>query len=412
MTLLTVTLEQPAQVTQRVRNGNINHTEEFIPGGAVRGAFAAAWISRHGQPTPTNRRRSAFVELFEGGVRFGPLYAGQPPLPLSVYGHKYADGVGCPRAEIDTALEPDPTASFACPCGETFEQVRGLRASETPRVRRHTSAPIHGSGVALSGSLHSRDAIVAGSILSGQLLSEQADLIDELADLGPLQLGGRRTTHGLARAAVTGSDNTPAPQRHPGGGIIIRLGSPAVLVDDEGRPALAPSPRELTAALRVPAQVANVWARWDQLGGWHAASGLPKHSEVCVAAGSTYLVRCDGEVPDDALAALARRGLGLRRHEGFGHLSGQPVLRRSRAEKEEERNAWARLVTSMASLRLNPALHSDIRAHLAGDAKAESRARAHAASDRFGLAEPQLDRLLKLPSETIVKILDEWKMTS
>ena len=66
--------------------------------------------------------------------------------------------------------------------------------------------------------------------------------------------------------------------------------------------------------------VERVWARRERVGGWHAASRLPKPVELAVAAGSVLLLCFDQPPPSDGLLALSGRGIGLRRSEGFGAL--------------------------------------------------------------------------------------------
>ncbi len=45
---LTLTLSQPAQLGDRARKDFVLSTMEHVPGSVVRGAFAAAWLARHG----------------------------------------------------------------------------------------------------------------------------------------------------------------------------------------------------------------------------------------------------------------------------------------------------------------------------------------------------------------------------
>ena len=56
------------------------------------------------------------------------------------------------------------------------------------------------------------------------------------------------------------------------------------------------------------------------------ASGLPKHTELAVCAGSTFAISPGGHgsFDRDKVISLLGRGLGLRRHEGFGHLRQSP----------------------------------------------------------------------------------------
>lgn len=342
MATLTLTLRQPAQLSTSLRSDGVIDTVDHVPGWVVRGALANAWIRSHGRPesAPTRQR---FIELFEGGVRFGPLFQGEPPSPLSVFEHKYEPqkAKGCQMAPVDAAEEPalSPLADCAA-CGQAWKEVRPHHAREATHVR--TSVVIDPTtDTAAKGKLFSRRRIPArtrsqGNAAAGeQSLNTTAftgdvtgpeSLVNELLALQGVRIGGRKTSHGSVSLAAS---ETPArmPWLRTDGVLIIPFISPAVFVDDAGRPTTVPSPEELSEVLGVKAQVIRRWVRWDAVGGWHAASGLPKPTEIVVAAGSTYAVKLDGPLSAGSLARLAERGLGLRRHEGFGHIGGRtPVL--------------------------------------------------------------------------------------
>jgi hypothetical protein len=79
------------------------------------------------------------------------------------------------------------------------------------------------------------------------------------------------------------------------------------------------------------------------VGGWHVASGLPKPAELAVAAGSAFIIRTERAVANADIQRLASRGVGLRRHEGFGDLAGPPLLRDGReARLARQRHARRR----------------------------------------------------------------------
>ena len=108
------------------------------------------------------------------------------------------------------------------------------------------------------------------------------------------------------------------------------------------------------------------------------ASGLPKPVELAVAPGSTYLLETEREVTDEALAGLGRRGLGLRRHEGFGDLAPPPVLAQGRLTRDAENQRRQALLDSVAPLRGMAVTRPEVRqqlldqlaAHAAGDQSA------------------------------------------
>ena len=143
----------------------------------------------------------------------------------------------------------------------------------------------------------------------------------------------------------------PTPQRRDDGMLVLRLRSPGIFTDPQGRPSRDPDPSELTEVLGTPARVVRRWTRWQQAGGWHIASGLPKPSELAVAAGSTYLISAERTVADPVLAQLGQRSLGLRRHEGFGDLAPPPELKPGRRARDTETRRLRVLMDTVAPLR-------------------------------------------------------------
>ncbi|MEI2776358.1 MAG: type III-B CRISPR module-associated Cmr3 family protein [Tetrasphaera sp.] len=324
MTNLTVTLLQPAQVSTGRRSDNVRETADHLPGWVVRGAFAAAYIRCFGPPTDPHYRED-FVSLFEGGVRFPPLFNKDRPYPLSVLTHKYGPR-GCQAGDLDLALQP-LTLEASLRCADCSEPLKGLRGlPKRPPVDRHTSTQVAARGVAVAETLHSRDSLRSGLSFSGSLIgdSQALELLKEIADEVNVSIGGRRTTKGMVKAQF--ADSPPGqvglPLIRDDGLLVLRMESPSVFVNQDGRPQPVPDTDELAGVLRVQhAQVVRHWSRWEHIGGWHAASRLPKPVEIAVAAGSTYLIRTGTRPPDEALAHLLTRGLGLRRHEGFGHVA-------------------------------------------------------------------------------------------
>ena len=130
------------------------------------------------------------------------LRPGTEFLPLSVVTHKYPAEETCAEVEYDRALIA--AAPLRCPdCGSPLDQVKALRGDRPP-VRRRTSVSIGESGVARRGVLFTRETLEAGQEFRGTLVAGDAALLAVLAGLGPIRVGGRRTTHGLAEVTVRG----------------------------------------------------------------------------------------------------------------------------------------------------------------------------------------------------------------
>jgi CRISPR-associated protein Csx10 len=377
---LTFTLRQPAQIGDRAREDFTLGTLDYIPGTVARGAFAAAWLARNGVAEPGTSQREQFLRLFEGQVRFGALLAaGTEFTPLSVAGHKYQHTDDCPVIEYDLAeAEPGWFPEPCECCGSPFEQRKGLRGDGKERLRkqRRASVAISDRGVAASGQLFTRETLEAGQRFTGTLAGTDDDLAI-LAGLGPVRVGGRRTTHGKAEVSIAATVPPPTAEQREDGKLIIRLRSPGIFTDQRGRPSLEPDAAELRHVLGTDAKVIERWARWHQVSGWHIASGLPKPGELAAGAGSTYLVEADGDVCAETLAALGLRGLGLRRHEGFGDLAPPPELGEGKNARDKKALEQQRLIDSVRPLlgfsarfpRQWPHVREALRGHVSGNTR-------------------------------------------
>jgi CRISPR-associated protein Csx10 len=294
-----------------------------IPGSVLRGALAKAWIARRGLPD------SDFRRLFDGRVRFGPLFAeGSSVLPLSVRVCKYlpthctpwyadaafpaAAGAAQPPTDWD-----DATGHWRSGRGD----VVGPGGTTVPNDPVASTAIEPSTGTAKEANLFSRDSLRPGLVFTGAVVGDDAALqllIEAVSDLERLELGGRSSVMGSARLSLTGIEAPVGPEPSTDR-VVLRLASPAFLVDNAGRPTL-----DVASALRRRAfsgEVERVWARslTDGTGGFHGASRLPKPVDVGLAAGTTIALRtADDDI--GVLGSLVTDGIGLRRSEGFGWL--------------------------------------------------------------------------------------------
>jgi CRISPR-associated protein Csx10 len=310
-------------------------THSFAPGSVLRGALAAAWIAENGPPTAGSG--AAFRELFDGPVRYGPMFVpGTAVVPVSVRRCKYPRDARCASQAVDEAFE----TGRDCPaCHGPLEPGKGqvmLPAGITEeRITRTSIDPQ--TGKAADGELYAHGALPAGTILTGYIYGRDPWLERPRR----LRLGGRRTVSGAAdyqavplRPAEedqvpndwpglpsTTESGRPAerilePSGHSEVHLVIRLVSPAIFVDAAGRPSLEPDPLLDLGGARVSRR----WARPVIWSGWHAASRLPKPEEVCAVAGSTYVITGPPGTLHELAERLPRDGAGLRRTEGFGDI--------------------------------------------------------------------------------------------
>lgn len=319
--ILTAKSRVSAGATAEVVNSRRAHT--VIPGSTVRGALASVWVADHGVdwPDPDFRR------LFEQALTVRQAVPERVKLdPMSLVSCKYpmVDEFGrkCEDERRDLALDvaegTDP--AFICPvCGGSWESGRGWRTHEATTVATTRTALNH--GVAKDQELFTRRALERHSVLRGSLsFEESVASADELAwfanTIRPLRIGGQRSVLGAVEFSATRVTDEPTViKRGLRGRLVLRAASP-LIVTGPGGAATTDATTALQRVLGAGVTVVAQWRRPVLLSGWHMASGLPKPQEWALAAGSTFVVE---GAPDDTPERL-RRGVGLRRNEGFGDL--------------------------------------------------------------------------------------------
>ncbi|MGH4021620.1 MAG: RAMP superfamily CRISPR-associated protein, partial [Pseudonocardiaceae bacterium] len=192
-----VRAEQPLHLGSQLDTGWLTGTHRFVPGSVLRGALAALWLAEHRPPKPTTTGDVEFQRLFEGGVRFGPLYPSDDALrPLSVFGCKYADDDTCRSFTHDAAF--DGAAPAACPvCGSPVEASKGH--VDGVRVVEHTRVQLDERERAADGQLYTRRALPAATQLTGLIDGDpDGDMAWLTQTERSVRFGGRRSTSGLA----------------------------------------------------------------------------------------------------------------------------------------------------------------------------------------------------------------------
>jgi CRISPR-associated protein Csx10 len=288
-------------------------SHDHVPGSVLRGALAAAWIAEHGTPTRGGAQQAEFRALFDGDIRYGPLLPdGSQMVPLSVLRCKYPIDDGCRAVAVDRAFRAFDDSDRCPSCGWLLTRGKGGLAG-APRMERSMRTSIKpGSGRVVDGELYAHAALPAGTVLTGTVHGRHGWLESQRT----VWLGGRRTVGGEAALTWTPIPDRPVPAWTAAGGdaLVVRLLSPAVFVDPAGRPRPDPDPSlDLCGAT-----VARAWTRPVEWSGWHAASRLPKPTDLVAATGSTYRITGPRDVLDELADRIHRHGWGLRRAEGFG----------------------------------------------------------------------------------------------
>lgn len=338
--LLTATLTQTAALGVTGRADHRHDTYDHVPGSVLRGALAACWLRTPGAPGPDD---GAFREVFEGDGSFGPLHSSTSlPVPLSAHVHKAGLDAPCGTPWWDAVDGLVPEVCPKCrPSSAKLEPSKG-QPTGPAAISSRSRVAIGADGLAEDGRLFRRAALDRGTVLTGWVSGPAVDALTPGGTaVSRLRFGGERSIRGTADIQV--SEAAPPPVRAEGRTVILRLSSPGVFVDRTGHPTDKPSKPELADLLDVKIADVRAWTRWTEVGGWHMASGLPKPRDRAVTAGSTYRIECAAPPAPERLAALAARGIGLRRREGFGALYGLPVA--------DDRNAaYAVIRTAVAAL--------------------------------------------------------------
>lgn len=318
--------------------GNDKASLHYVPGSVLRGALAAAWIREYGPPTRGNPDRDAFIGIFERDIRFGSLFAqGSSLTPLSALWCKYPTDDRCRDWSWDAAADGDMSQ---CPhCGRAAVAGKGEVSGVVP-VRVVRTRLDESTGRAMDQTLRARHELPRGQVFRGRI----AGWHEWLGQQREAHLGGQRSVNGHTRLSFspqTGGFTVRAAVSPDT--LIVRLLSPAILVDDAGRPAIALR-EEICRVLGLSADTdldrlrTREWSRPVKVGGWHAASGLPKPTEYALSMGSTLrlVLRPGVAVDSDRLSALADEGIGLRRVEGFGEVELNPAAWRKPAVTDRQ----------------------------------------------------------------------------
>src|SRR5690606_4729206 len=97
---------------RRPRETGAIDTHRHVPGSVLRGALANVWIREHGPlHEVSEEKRAEFLYLFEGPVRYGPLFdTASGIVPLSVVTCKYRPYEKCHSFYHDRA-DPDAAST-------------------------------------------------------------------------------------------------------------------------------------------------------------------------------------------------------------------------------------------------------------------------------------------------------------
>ncbi len=394
-----ITLKSPITTGGRKPTGQAVEAVQHIRGGLIRGAVAKAWLADSESGEPDADFRQLFLNDSAGIFR--NCYPGSSVLPATATGCKdFAGFLLTDDTEkhgiFDTLLErlvaekADWLYQPNCPhCDGRVETQGGFYAQSnefyekrTLNTRLLTRVAINRQRkVAADELLYSLTAVDPLSVegkkvnLHGSARVPSA-LVSRVADTLQKQvqrLGGG-TSRGLGRVCVKvikHEDSDSLEQRicdfnkalqgvckaychlpnvemdaFEGTYFSVDLQSDAILTAEDGwqRSMIltAPMLQEMTGC---DAEVALIrsFASYDYVGGWNAAWGLPKATDLATHMGSVFVFHtADIDSWISALKMLEKVGIGSRSEEGFGQILICDPFHLWTREKVKSKAAWLR----------------------------------------------------------------------
>lgn len=364
---LTATLRSPVHLGAKNTSANFLAGLGYIPGRALLGAAAWAWLDAGGHASMPE-----FTQKYvSGAVSWGDLH----PVPQDGATGAPIDGVPVvvPRTVkvcklfhrdhgyVDTLISR--SAPNECShridgarCGVGLKRLEGVLLEQAngswqpPKLhRQHRTHVAIGfeTGTAKPGALYSREVLREGQIFRGQILcADDVTARSVLADLKDLPLavgGGRSRGYGrieiqverdaapsLSVGKIVRQSQSIAAQRAPAASAVryftLTAASPWCLREPDGGYARSLTTSWLARALGVNKEIAQVLAgeaRSEARSGWDGAAGLPTEVRYLVLAGSTFLCSVTGlddEGFEERLLRLLQRGIGSHRVEGLGRI--------------------------------------------------------------------------------------------
>lgn len=344
---LPVTLEARSQLLMSGEVGDEMQSCGYIPGYAVLGAFAGAYV-KDTEADPASD--AVFERLFlSGDTRWGTLYPSDgsgalfAPAPLSV--RRYKDSPDCINllcGNPDTNRIMKGMGAALLSCGTGLERFVSVSAEMNVEYH-HQRAKDRSVGKALeterggdNGVFFQFETLEREQFFSGRVVGSAQDL-QLIASLLPpdgiMFLGRSKGTQygecrlSLGEIAPCGASKSPR-RWAPGAMMAFRLLSDTVLVNEYGYA----DPRadllrdELCRLLGLSAEemqkisIEDAYSKKKNLAGYLGVWNLPKIQHPALAAGTVLKLR-NGTERDLPMEPLFGRSAGIRTAEGCGMFS-------------------------------------------------------------------------------------------
>lgn len=317
----TLVAQTPVSAGKSGERSNVRHAHTVIPGGTVRGALAASWW----KTTPPGTAAD-FAELFDRDLLVGQAVPTDLELiSASARACKYRSLESCADVLQERGLPDRANTWDTCwECGGPLTPISGWRRMPKERssaLVSRTRGALTDREQAAHGQLFTRQAVVgtgddAAATFAGVIRAPErwTHWLDHLQ----IRVGGGRSLD-YGRAQLTIAPQSWPPLRG-GGRCLLRLTSPAILLDEFGGPdvSIAGWQSEIRRVTgdQVTLSAEAAWLRTESVSGWHMRSRLPKAHDWALAAGSVAVL--------EGLSAPGwqrlQSGIGVRTLEGYGQV--------------------------------------------------------------------------------------------
>lgn len=356
----TLRLLEPVLANSLAGDANSAQSMVFVPGGLVRGALIGIYLRRHGQSDAADE---PFRRLFlSGQTRYLHAYPVRgdergAPAPLAWKtpkheGEKRRTAINLARREPD-----DDRALKGMRYAGWWKRGNSVQVAEIDhQVNVHTQRDaVFGRAREGQGAVFRYEALPAGLVLEGVILTESQQSMDELMALflakegvpEPLEIWlGKGRTAGYGRVRIENLRELPSLWRdgwqrwetdRPSSmddsepdylesvlpdsvsTFFLTFLSAGLVRDDGGQFTFDPS-TALSARLNGIVRVKPIAREREIVGGFNRAWGLPLPQVGAIKAGSVFVVEADTPIAVAELNKIEQSGLGERRAEGFGRI--------------------------------------------------------------------------------------------
>lgn len=331
-------------ITSSAGETNTVETMPYIPGTAVLGSLAHRYMKEYCANTAPHTDAVFRRWFLEGGLTFTNAYimnsdtqAVYFPAPHSVVKKKYGNPKSCPAFDL-LFTDPEEIEESTEGMQGKFIAITG-KTIETGKIGRslnfhHARDPK--TGTPEDERFFNYESLDAGQRFVGWIVGDATELqafrdfLEQkaLVPEATLYVGrSKNAQYGKVEMQVEANLMqeffSEIPREDPDeldiedGGVSMTLLSDLILYNGYGF-AVADI-RELEKHLPCAIAPEKSFLKTGIVEGFYSAWGLPRPTETCFQAGSTFLLRAS-EKDEEALLALQQQGIGERRHEGFGRV--------------------------------------------------------------------------------------------